>query len=135
MNGPVSAKFRSKFYEGPMHTRFEFDRIDTGLFVTILDATAVKPCKTCYRCCSTNHTVVDCPFLAPKAKLAAEKTAIQMQKRFFHGMEVCNNYQTGQCQHPLLSQGTRLQAIQWAHAVVQMRHLSASTTTSGHPAV
>lgn len=89
-------KFRTKLAGNPAEARFDFDKIDTGLFVTVLDATAVKPRKLCYRCQSPDHTVTNCPFPTTKAAMETEKKAGN-EKKYFLGKEICNNFQTGQC--------------------------------------
>ena len=85
-------KFRSKLArEAP----------DTGLFVTVSDATTVKAEKACYSCHSTQHTAGNCPFPATETTLEVHKKAGQSscQKRYCKGIEVCNNYQSGRCQY------------------------------------
>ena len=89
-------KFRTKLAGNPVEDRFDFDKIDTSLFMTVLDATAVKPRKLCYRCQSPNHTVTNCPFSASKAAMQTEKK-VGNEKKYFQGKEICNNFQVGQC--------------------------------------
>ena len=90
-------KFRQKLACGPVSSRLNFDCIDSGLFVTILDATAVKPRKLCFRCHSSQHNVANCPFRTPQASMAAEKKTGPPQRFFFKGTEICNNFQAGRC--------------------------------------
>lgn len=88
----------------------EFNTIDTDLFVTILDSTAVKQnVQRCYRCKSYDHTVHECPFppeypvaketKAPKAKWNQKSTS-SIEKWFHNGQEICNNWQQGRCTFP-----------------------------------
>lgn len=90
-------KFRSKLANNSIEHRFDFNKIDTGLFVTILDATAVKPSKVCYRCQSSSHVVAKCPFPATASLEANKKAPGSTDIVFYQGREICNNFQTGHC--------------------------------------
>lgn len=66
-------QFHAKLPTAPPDNRFVFHSVDAGLFVTILDATAVKQQNGCYRCRSLSHTVADCLFQAPHTTLETSK--------------------------------------------------------------
>ena len=87
---------------------FNFDVLDTTLFTTILDATAVKfSAKTCLRCKSYDHFVSNCPFPSDsaittspsdiKSQRSNNKRGSQVQPWYHNGNEGCNNFQTGNC--------------------------------------
>ena len=110
-------RFRAKLAE----TRsFDYDSVDTTLYVSILDASAVKnDAKHCYRCKSILHRVSDCPFPATE-KVGKDSQTGQIQppnrfnnasrgrfgqqrtpERFLHdGKEICNNWQYDNCKYP-----------------------------------
>lgn len=98
-------KFRLKLASNSPDARFNFSDTDAGLFVTVLDATAVKPRKACYRCHSSNHHVAECPFLATETSMASGKEAgpSKVKAPYFQGKEVCINFQTGRCRFPSCS--------------------------------
>ena len=101
-------RFRAKLSQAKS---FGYNKIDTELFVMIFDVTTVKQdAKSCYRCHSYEHTVVDCPFPAPEA-VEKNKTqtktpnrwqqiASTVPKWYHNGEEGCNNFQTGKCKFP-----------------------------------
>ena len=88
---------------------FAFDTMDTTLFSTILDATAVKvSAKTCLRCRSYDHFVSNCPFPAEASGSRSSSdntiTAQSQDKRrspqpvwYHEGREGCNNFQSASC--------------------------------------
>lgn len=86
---------------------FAFQTVDTELFVTILDSTAVKQnAQRCFRCKSFEHGVGECPFpaehsLAKEAKTAKSFTSTKQGntfEKFYHnGQEICINFQQGRC--------------------------------------
>ena len=95
-------RFRAKL---ALENSLEFDQIDTNLYVSILDATAVKSGqKTCHRCKSYDHLVNNCPFPAEytlaEEKEKKSKRKISTEKWFFENKEGCNNFQTGNCTFP-----------------------------------
>ena len=86
---------------------FNFNELNSTLFTTILDATAVKySAKTCLRCKSYDHFVSNCPFPAEPAITRSPSDAHAQRSNpskrpsqpwFHEGNEGCNNYQTGNC--------------------------------------
>ena len=88
---------------------FEFHSVDTDLFVTILDSTAVKPNATrCYGCRSFDHIIQNCPFPTDnQVEKNSQKNqnfkakSNQKYDRWFHnGVEGCNNWQYDRCTFP-----------------------------------
>ena len=81
---------------------FRFNEIDTDLFVTVLDSTAVKQnAVRCLRCKGYDHLVQDCPFQTEYQVEKAQKYAkgkeapgkrVSSQEKWFHNkQEGCNN--------------------------------------------
>jgi hypothetical protein len=63
-------RFRAKLAETKS---FDFDKVDTSMYTTIFDATAVKTAtKACLRCKATDHLVAKCPF--PEENAMAENS-------------------------------------------------------------
>ena len=88
---------------------FRFNEIDTDLFVTVLDSTAVKQnAVRCLRCKGYDHLVQDCPFQMEYQVEKAQKYAkgkeapgkrVSSQEKWFHNkQEGCNNWQYERCQ-------------------------------------
>ena len=87
------------------------DVLDTTLYTTILDASALRAHpKQCTRCKSFDHLVRDCPFLAQEEpQEAAKPTGTSSQfsgasapdswkfDKWFTGQEGCNLYQRKWC--------------------------------------
>ena len=97
-------RFRAKRGES---NNFDFDIVDTTLYATIFDATAVKSTwKTCLRCNASDHLVADCPFpeehqVAENASKYRKKTHDTTVRWFNNGIEGCNNYQLEHsCSYP-----------------------------------
>ena len=85
-------KFRSKLASSS--DKFAYDRVDVEIFVTTLDATAVKQSGfSCFRCKSSEHKVQNCPFQASEAMQEKPKSQVW----FHQGREICNNWQVGKC--------------------------------------
>lgn len=87
-------QFRRRLAVGDDH--FAYDRVDSDLFVTILDATAVKQPSShtngCFRCKSQFHSVKQCPF--------REEKKVGEEHAFAHNMqppEICRNWQFRNC--------------------------------------
>jgi hypothetical protein len=87
---------------------FAFDSMDTTLFTTIFDSTAVKiSAKTCLRCRSYDHFVSNCPFPAEtsasrsssanKMSRSQDRSKPVQQLWYHEGREGCNNFQTRNC--------------------------------------
>ena len=87
---------------------FDFDVVDTTLYATIFDTTAVKRAgKQCLRCKSYDHHVSDCPYpeeyqVAENNSQTARKKSRDTRDRWFHnGVEGCDNYQSERsCSYP-----------------------------------
>lgn len=84
---------------------FEYANVDSSIFVTVLDATAVKrDARRCHRCRAYDHVVSDCPFPAssPLETGKAEKTQKKPSyEKWYHlSKEGCNNFNSGRCQNP-----------------------------------
>ena len=105
--------------------KFAFGHVNSELFVTTLDATAVKQSGQCFRCKAFDHKVADCTFLQARPSLEAHAqttTKPQLQQvyknkknteRYYFGeREICNNYQTEKC---------RFQHCQRAHVCRQCK--------------
>ena len=98
-------RFRAKL--GSSHS-FDFGTIDSGLYVEVLDATAIKiGSKQCYPCKSFDHSVSSCPFPAETSleeNKFKKKTQVSKQniiKWFHEKVEGCNNFQTETgCKYP-----------------------------------
>ena len=95
-------QFRAKLATALPGERFAFHSVDVGLFVTILDATAVKSQNGCYRCCSLSHNVANCPkaFQTSHATLETskkERKGQPFEKWHHQGVEGLNNWQAGKC--------------------------------------
>ena len=89
------------------HCPGKFDQIDTTLYTTILDSSAVrKDGSSCQRCKSDHHLVRDCPFRArsaleeSKGAKKADSAADQwkFEKWYHHSTEGCNLFQRRACQ-------------------------------------
>ena len=85
---------------------FDYDILDTTLFTTIFDATAVKStARSCLRCKSFEHFVKNCPFPAETLREAPDKSQKTRERRktqeqwFANGIEGCNRFQTGNCNY------------------------------------
>ena len=92
-------------------TSARLDIIDTTLYATILEASALRVgAKQCSRCKSYDHLVKDCPFLAhdtleenknaqTKSSTTGNgnKTTWKLEKWFDKGKEGCNLYQRKAC--------------------------------------
>ena len=108
-------RYRAKLAETKS---FAYDNIDNMLFVSILDAAAVKTdAKHCFRCKSLFHLISDCPFPASE-KMGKDPQASPLSKRFtgntrgrgvqyrvpdrfmHEGREICNNWQINNCKYP-----------------------------------
>ena len=82
---------------------FDFHTIDTDLFVTTLDATAIKyDAKQCFRCKAYDHMIGECPFpeINSMEKTKKAETNKIISKWYHEGNEGCNNFQTGSCRYP-----------------------------------
>ena len=88
-----------------------FGDVDSTLYITKLNANAVKPkssssAKSCFRCHSMDHLIGDCPFPArtPLAQNSPAKKAgsyVSQPKWFASGgQEGCNNFNNGRCTFP-----------------------------------
>lgn len=83
---------------------FDYADIDHSIFVTVLDATAVKrDARRCHRCRAYDHLVHECPFPASssletgKAEKTDKKTT---NEKWYHmSKEGCNNFNQGKCQN------------------------------------
>ena len=96
-------EFDVQFRRGLSTIQGRLDMIDTTLYATILDSSAVrKESSSCARCKSLYHLVRDCPFRARTAveENKKEKTNEQWKyDRWTHnGTEGCNLYQRRACQ-------------------------------------
>ena len=106
-------RFRAKLSESKS---FMYDTIDNMLYVSILDATAIRvDSKQCFRCKSLDHLVFDCPFPAqdkvgkdasqrkfPPNRYQPNQGNRQRQERtaWHDGREICNNWQYENCRFP-----------------------------------
>lgn len=87
---------------------FDYDKIDTMLFTTIFDATAIKTtARSCLRCKSYDHFVSNCPFPAETSRHPQTSGNDQkprdrrkpQEQWFANGKEGCNNFQKGNCNY------------------------------------
>ena len=76
-----------------MTRSFEFHSVDSDLFLSVLDATAIKSAKRCFRCKAYDHMVTQ--------KGTNFRTFDRDTQKFYHqGQEICNNWQQDRCQLP-----------------------------------
>ena len=90
-----------------MTRSFEFHSVDSDLFLSVLDATAIKSdAKRCFRCKAYDHMVHDCPFPPVNTLQKSQKTQKgknfrtfdrDTQKFYHQGQEICNNWQQDRC--------------------------------------
>ena len=81
------------------HDKFLYEKVDVELFVTTLDATAIKQGSlSCFRCRSMDQKVQTCLF--PPHETPQEKAPkLQMCTWYHQGQEGCNNWQYGNCSY------------------------------------
>ncbi|CAH1798600.1 unnamed protein product, partial [Owenia fusiformis] len=91
-------KYRSKLSQTKSQ---QFGNIDTQLYVTTFDSTAVKQhIIKCYRCAG-DHKVSNCPFQAGTtvATSSAPSTTTTTYSKDKIKNEICNKYQHGECKY------------------------------------
>lgn len=95
--------FDVRFRQGLSTTPGRLSIIDTTLYATILDSSAVrKESTTCPRCKSSRHLIRDCPFRPRPAMEENKKDNATKEWKYdkwmHNGIEGCNLYQRRACQ-------------------------------------
>ena len=132
-------RFRCRLAASP--NPFSFGSIDSELFVTILDASAVKTSTTCFRCKSRDHKVGQCPFQAHQPSVAPDKTGPQSKNTerrptrptpwYHNNQEGCNNFQFDKCRFPDCTRAHVCRQCRGPEPHSRCKHCNSSATAAG----
>ena len=118
--------------------KFDFGIINSDLFVTTLDATAVKQPKSSIQCfrCKGDHKAAECTFQASSTmeeKKGLTTTAKQpKQPKWYHNdREGCNNYQNDKCRYEHCTRAHVCRLCRGPDPLIKCRRCQEHSASSG----